>query len=283
MNITAILAGAAVALLLWILALRIRGPEGRGVGAVALAAAIPLLAVATTHHLQGASFGYPPKEFMHAALLAGVGAVPLALLAGFHVRRSQWVAFAGFALGAVALFLLSTKSLHERYWDGRVFLYVACLSGAAVIAYGGRLIAESQGRTAEAALATGLATLGAAMALGQSTGVSAMDAAALSSSAGLFGLMLVGLAFFGSEELRPFTPVGRAAATSQVALFAGLLANGVLYAETPRTAGLLLLTAPLVVLLPGRSLVASVVRLTLVAGCAALAAFLSQVEPNPYG
>ena len=66
-------------------------------------------------------------------------------------------------------------------------------------------------------------------------------------------------------------------------MFAGLLANGVLYAETPRTAGLLLLTAPLMVLLPGRSLVASVVRLTLVAGCAALAAFLSQVEPNPYG
>ncbi len=283
MNITAILAGAAVALLLWIVAVWIRGSEGRSVGSVTLAALIPLLAVATTHWRQGASFAYPPKEFMDAALLAGAVAVPLALLAGFHRRRTQWIALLAFAAGAVALFYLSTKSLHERYWDGRVLLHVACLAGAVVVAYGGRLVAEAQGRTIEAALAVALATLGAAMALGESTGVTAMDATALSSSAGLFGLMLVALAKFRPDDKRPLAPIGRAAATTQAALFAGLLGNGVLYAETPQRAGLLLIAAPLLVLLPGRSLLASIIRLTLVAGIAALAAFLSQAEPNPYG
>ena len=283
MNLTAILAGATVALVLWAVTLLIRGSEGRSFVAVPLAALIPALAVGVTHHLQGKDFVFPPKEFMDAALLGGAAAIPLALLAGFHRRRSQWIAFVAFGAGAIALFYLSTKSLHERYWDGQVLLHVAILAGAAVIAYGGRLVAEAQGRTVEAALAAALATLGAAIALGESTGITAMDMTALSSSAGLFGLMLVAQLKFRPEDKRALAPVGRAAATTQAALFAGLLGNGVLYAETPQKAGLLLLAAPLAVLLPGRSFPASILRLTLVAGLAVYAVIISQVAPNPYG
>ncbi len=285
MNIPAILAGAAVALVLWMVAVWSRGSEGRSVGAVGLAALIPLLAVGTTHHLQNLGLAFPPKVFMDAALIAGAVGVVLGLVAGFHRRKAQWVALLGFAVGAVALFLLSTKSLHERYWDGQVALYVTCLAGAAIVAYGGRLAAEAQGRTIESSLGAALAMLGASVALGQSTGVSAHNAAALSSSAGLFGLMLAGLAKWRPDDERALAPMGRAAATTQSALFAGLLGNGVLYAETPQEAGVLLLAAPLLVLLPGRSFLASIVRLTLVAGLTAYAAYISQlqVEPNPYG
>jgi hypothetical protein len=285
MNLPSILAGAAVALVLWVLAVGGRGSEGRRAASVVLAALIPLSAVATTHYIQGAGFAMPPKEFMHAALLSGVGAAVFAIIAGFHRRWGQWVAVLGFSSIAVALFLLATKSLHERYWDGQVALYVACLAGITVIAYGGRLAAEARDRTIEAALATGLATLAAAIALGQSTGVSAQDAVALSSSAGLFGLLAAALTKWRPDDTRPLAPIGRAAATTQTALFAGLLGNGVLYAETPQRAGVLLIAAPLLALLPGRSVLASILRLSLVAGVAAYAAFISQVhvEPNPYG
>ncbi|WP_145198437.1 hypothetical protein [Planctomycetes bacterium Poly30] len=282
-------AGAGVSLVLWFVVLALRGERGRRGVAVVLAALVPAAAVATTHHLQGQSFVFPPREFMDAVLLAGAGAVLLGVLAG--LGRGAWPLAAVlllFGLGGAALFYLPTEPLHERYWDGKVLLYVGCLSVIAVVGFGGRLVAEAQRRTAESALAVALASVAAAPALGLSgTALSAMNAAALSSSAGLFGLMVVALLHFRAEEVS-FRPVGRAAATTQSALFAGFVANGVLYAETPRTAGILLLAAPLLVLLPGRSLagrpwLASVVRLTLVAGVVAYAAYLSKGEPDPYG
>ncbi|MFT5735013.1 MAG: hypothetical protein ACJAZN_000153 [Planctomycetota bacterium] len=290
MNITPVLAAAGVSLVLWLLALALRGAEGRSWMALALAALIPVAAVATAHRLQGLSLGYPPKEFMDAALLAGCASAAIGLFVG---RAKGWAsgvtALVFFGLGAAALFYYPTQPLHERYWGGEVLLYVACLTGIALVGFGGRIVAEARGRTVESALAVGLATVAAAPALGLSgTAATALDAAALSSSAGLFGLLLVGLLRFRSDDTRPLQPLGRAAATAQSALFAGFVANGVLYAETPRVAGILLLAAPLLVLLPGRSIagrpwLASVVRLSLVAGLSAFAVYLSKGEPSPYG
>ena len=290
MEITPVLVAAGVSLILWLAALTLRGAEGRSWVSVLLAATIPVAAVVTAHRLQGLSFGYPPKEFMEAALLAGCASVGLGVLTG---RAKGWatsvVALVLFGIGAATLFYYPTQPLHERYWGGEVLIYVACLTGIALVVFEGRLAAEARGRTAESALAVALATVAAAPALGLSgTTVTALDAAALSSSAGLFGLMLVGLLHFRSDDMRPVEPLGRAAAPVQSALFAGFVANGVLYAETPRVAGILLLAAPLLVLLPGRSIagrpwLASVLRLTLVAGVAAFAAYLSKGEPNPYG
>ncbi len=285
MNLPAILAGAAVALILWCVALAGRGDDGRSFHSVLLAALVPALAVGMTHFVQGAGWAIPPGEFMDAALLFGGLAVPLAVAVGFaRVRAIRGAAVVIFVVGAAGLFFLHTESLHERYWNGRVFLYVTGLTALAGIALIGRWAAERQGRTTEAALAAGLASLAASPALGWSgTGVTAMDVAGLSSSAGLLGLLLVASTRLRPDDQRPVAPLGTAASMTQTALFAGLLANGVLYAETPRTAGSLLIAAPLIVLLPGRSLLGSLLRLTAVAGVSGYAAFLSRGEPNPYG
>ena len=209
LNLTAILAGATVALVLWIVALSIRGPEGRSAGSVTLAG---------PHSAAGRGHNPPlPEGELHLSAKGVHGRRPPRGSGGClrwrswlasTVARSQWAALLAFAVGAGALFFLSTKSLHERYWDGHVAAHVACLAGAVAIAYGGRLAAEAQGRTIEAALAVALATLGAAFALGESTGVTAMDATALSSSAGLFGLMLAALAKLCPDDKRPLAPVG---------------------------------------------------------------------------
>ena len=273
-----VLVGAAVALALIVLGVRLRGEGGRasaGAGVIALA---PVIAVFTTLFVAGQSIDVPPHQFLDWVLLAGVVAVPVGLLASRGGVASIG-ATALVALIAVVLFTVPTESLHERYWDGRVALYVSVLTIAVVGSFGARVAAAALGRSTEMLLASAIAMLAAAPALGLSgTGTSALLVAAVSSSAGLFGLYLV-----ARKDVRECgAPLDRASAAPQSILFGGLLANGVLYAETPRGAGALLIAAPLVALVPGKGLPASIVRLVIVVAICATAAWLSKGEPDPY-
>jgi hypothetical protein len=183
-------------------------------------------------------------------------------------------------LVSAVLFAVPTESLHERYWDGRVVLYVSVLTIAVAGNFSARVAAAALGRSTEMLLASAIAMLAAAPALGLSgTGTSALLVAAVSSSAGLFGLYLV-----ARRDARESSgALDRASAAPQAILFGGLLANGVLYAETPKVAGAMLIAAPLVALVPGKGLPAAVVRLVIVVGIAATATWLSKGEPDPYG
>lgn len=273
-----VLVGAAVALALIVLGVRLRGEGGRafaGAGVIALA---PVIAVFTTLFVAGQSIDVPPHQFLDWVLLAGVVAVPIGLLAA----RGGVASLAAVGLVAVlaaVLFAVPTESLHERYWDGDVVLYVSILMAAVVGSFGARIAGAALGRSTEMLLASAIAMLAAAPALGLSgTGTSALLVAAVSSSAGLFGLYLV-----ARKDVRETaSPLDRTMAAPQAILFGGLLANGVLYAETPKAAGAMLIAAPLVALVPGKGLPASIVRLVIVVGITASAAWLSKGEPDPY-
>ncbi|MEM6674864.1 MAG: hypothetical protein AAF726_18595 [Planctomycetota bacterium] len=274
-----VLVGVAVGLVLFALGLALRGEDGRRPLAHLLAAVAPVAAVLAAHQALGKSFPAPPTEFLDWVLLAGAAVIPVGVIAGRGGALSV-ISVVLLAAVAGALFFFPTETLHERYWNGEVALYVGVLAGAATLAFTGRLIADAQDRTVEAALATGLAAVAAALALGLSgTSVGAQLVASLASTAGLFGVALLAAASLRENA----APVSRAMAAPQSLLFAGLLATGVLYASTPRHAGAMLLLAPLATILPGRGLVASIVRLVLVAAVSGAAAWLSRSEPNPYG
>ncbi|MGD2019338.1 MAG: hypothetical protein PVJ89_14545 [Planctomycetota bacterium] len=274
-----VLAGAALVVALLGVAVLRRGEGGLGPLALAAMAAAPLGAVLVTLAVFGRAVSFPPTDFLDGVVAAGVAAVPLGVLVGLGGGRAA-AGVAG-ALGlAVWLFLTRTESLHERYWDGAVAQHVSVLVALAAAALGARWLATSRGRTTEASLGFALAAVLAAPALGFSgTLVSALLAAAVSSSSGLPGLLLA-----GRPELRDdFGPLTRAAAVPQVLLLAGVLANGALYAETPPWAASTFLLAPLLCLLPGRGVGLASLRLVAVTVACGVAAWLSRGEPDPYG
>ncbi len=276
---TPVLVASALIIALLAAALAVRGESGRGVPALALAALAPLAAALTTLAVFGRAVSVPPKDFLDGVVLVGAAAVPLGVLIGLGGVRCI-LGLAGGGGPSVWLFLSRTSSLHERYWDGAVTQPVAVLVGATAFALAARWAAPARGRTTECSLGFALAAVLAAPALGWSgTLVSALLAATVSASSGLPGLLLL---------LRPgldagYAPLHRSAALPQVLLLAGVLANGALYAETPAWSALTLLLAPALCLLPGSGLRFAALRLIVVTGACAGAAWLSRGEPNPYG
>lgn len=270
--------GALVALVLSVLALLLTGAKGARPLGRWVAAVLPMGAVFTALLVVGESVDLPPRAFLDWALLAGVAGLVLGLVASVGARQ-QWLVGLAVAGVAGAVFTLGTESLHERYWGGEVLPWAAALTGTVLANYLARCGAASMGRSTEALLATALAALAAAPALGLSgTSVSALLAGALSASAGILGM--VGLHLAGFRERIP--GLARATAPGHSLLLGGLMANGVLYAETPRSAGLLILLAPLVTLVPGRGLAMAGIRLVVVVSLVAWAVALSKGEPNPY-
>ena len=274
-----VLCGAALVLVLLGVAVLRRGEEGRAPVALVAMAAAPLGAAVVTLVVFGRPLAFPPTDFLDGVLAVGVAALPVAVLAG-RGGVGGWLGAAGAVGLAVWLFLTRTESLHERYWDGRVLEHVGALVGLTGVALLGRWSAIAVGRTTEASLGFALAAVLAAPALGWSgTLVSALLAAAVSSSSGLPGLLLVARPAL-REGLGPLT---RAAAVPQVLLLSGVLANGALYAETPRWAAATFLVAPLLSLLPGRGAMPATLRLVAITAACAAAAWFSQGEPDPYG
>ncbi|MEM9382423.1 MAG: hypothetical protein AAGB93_20895 [Planctomycetota bacterium] len=278
MDPTPALIGSAVALVLILAGAALRGPGGRGIpGAVVLGLA-PVAAVLATLYASGEVVGFPPARFRDWALLVGVVAWPLGALSS----RGGWssvVALAGVLGIAIYLYAVPTESLHDRDWSGNVTTWVAVLSAATMVAYGVRIAAAGTGRSMDANLATGIVALAAAPALGWTgTGVTAFLVAAVSASAGLFGLYQFARRSTRSE----FAPLDLAAAAPQVVLLSGMLAIGVLYSETPRLAAGMLFGAPLAVLLPGKGLKGTIVRLVIVAAISGAAVWMCRPEPNPY-
>ncbi len=276
------LVGTAVGTVLLVLALCFRGESGRGPLGLGLAALAGLAALVAALYASDLSVAVPPKVFRDWTVVV----TALGVLVGVLMGARPALRVAGLLLGAAALvylFSVPTKSLHGRYWDGQVTLYVACLAGAGVLAMLVRMGQGAQGRTAEGMLAFAISASMAAPAVGLTgTGVSAGLAGALAGGAGLFGLLL--MARPGLRERSD--GIGRAAGTVQVIALVGVLATGVLYAETPKWSGALILLAPCLTLLPGKSTPAALVRLGLVAAvCVApvIAALLGQEPPSPYG
>lgn len=274
-----VIIGAIVGCALVALAVVLRGDRGRSTVAAVLAALAPVAAVLSTLYAGGQTLDVPPEQFLDWVLLAGVAAFPIGIIAS-KGGTSSITAVVAFAVIAGLLYTLPTESLHDRFWAGKVLLWAGALSILATACFVGRMAAEATGRGAEIALTTGMATLAASFAIGWSgSGTTALLVASMGSTAGLFGLMLAGMA-----SLRPDAPpIGRALAAPQQILFAGLLANGVLYASTPRHVGAMLLVAPMVSIVPGKGSKAVVARLIVVALVVAAAAWMCKTEPNPYG
>ncbi|MEM1452566.1 MAG: hypothetical protein AAF957_22180 [Planctomycetota bacterium] len=278
MDPTPALIGSAVALVLILVGVALRGEGGRGIpGAVALGLA-PVAAVLATLYASGEEVAVPPARFRDWALLAGVVAWPLGVLSS----RGRWAsvgALAGVLAVAVVLYAVPTESLHERDWAGKVNVWVAVLSVATMVGYGVRIAAAGTDRSMDANLATGIVALAAAPALGWTgTGVTAFLVAGVSASAGLFGLVQ-----FARRSIRSdFAPLDLAVAAPQVVLLSGMLAIGTVYSETPRLAAAMLFGAPIAVLLPGKGLKATIVRLVLVSAIAGAAVWMCRPEPNPY-
>jgi hypothetical protein len=274
-----VLIASALIIALLVAALATRGSHGRGALALSFAALAPVAAALTTLAVFGRAICFPPKDFLDGVVLVGVAGVPLGVLIGLGGARAM-LGVVGAGGLSVWLFLGRTSSLHERYWDGAVTQHVAVLIGATALALAVRWAAPLRARTTECGLGFALAAVLAAPALGWSgTLVSALLAATVSASSGLPGLLLL---------LRPgleagYAPLHRSAALPQVLLFAGVLANGALYAETPAWSALTLLLAPAVCLLPGPGLGFAALRLMVVTGACGTAAWLSRGEPNPYG
>lgn len=276
------LAGTAAGTLVVLMGLKFRGEDGRGLAGAFLAALAGLCALVVALYASDLAVGLPPKVFRDwTVVAAAVGVLAGTLMGGKPASR-----VAGLLIGAgalVYLFAVPTESLHERYWDGQVALYVGALAGAGILALLVRLGQTAQGRSAEGMLAFAISASMAAPVVGLTgTGVSAGLAGALAGAAGVFGLLLA-----AQPALRERTDgVGRAAAMVQVIALAGVLGTGVLYAETPKWSGAVLLLAPTLTLLPGKSVPASLVRLALVAGAClvpVIAALLDQEPANPYG
>lgn len=240
-----------------------RGGDGRAIVGVLLAVVSAPLALVAGHLLNGSSIDVPPKVFMDWALYASAASMVVGLLvAGGPVLR-----VAGMLLGgvlAVYVFTVGTESLHERYWDDRVMLHAGTLASITVVALAVRVVQgvgeSARERTAEGMLAFALAALAAAPTLGYTgSGHSALLAAGLAGGAGLFGLFLA-----SRREADGVRTIGRAAGAVQVVALAVVIANGVLYGSTPRWMGAVLMLGPILTLLPGRALKASVARLVLV-------------------
>lgn len=276
------LAGTAVGTLLLLMGMKFRGGDGRGLGGSFLAALAGLGTLVSALHASDLSVGMPPNVFRDWTVVA----TAVGVLAGTLMGGSLALQAAGMLVGAGALiylFAVPTESLHVRYWDGQVALYVAALAGAGILALLVRVGQTAQGRTAEGMVAFAISASMAAPAVGLTgTGVSAGLAGALAGGAGLFGLLLA-----AQPGLRERSDgVGRAAATVQVIALVGVLGTAVLYAETPKWSGAVLLLAPCLTLLPGKTAPAALVRLGLVAAvCIApvIVALLAQEPPNPYG
>jgi hypothetical protein len=238
-------------------------------GPLARARAGPV-AVLVTLYANASKLSVPPRKYLDWVLLAAILAIGLVGLRG----RGQRLAIVLFALGASVLAYFPTHSLHERYWgDARVYWLV----GLVLVFVTSFFVAQRAlaTRRAEGAGALAIAALGAAPALGLSgTGGAALLVAALGGAA----MLVTGLALV-RRDLRP----GDGFAPTFAALHAGLVASGVLYAETPRWSGLALVLAPLWVLLPGGSGRIRSARLALVAATVAIAAWTAKLPPNPYG
>jgi len=244
-------------------------PSGdRPLGPLASALAGPV-AVLVTLYANASKLSVPPRKYLDWVLLAALVAVGLVSLRG----RRLGLAVGLFALGAGVLAYFPTRSLHERYWgDARVYWLV----GLVLAFVASFLVAQRAltARRADGAGALALAALGSAPALGLSgTGSAALLVAALGGAA----LLVTGFALLRSD-LRPWEGF----APTFAALHAGLVASGVLYAETPKWSGLALLLAPLCVLLPGGSVWVRLARLVLVALTVAIAAWTAQAPANPY-
>lgn len=275
-------AGAVLGFVLLVGGALCRGSCGRAASAAALASASAVAAVALATWLSGVRPSFPPVVFRDWAALALLSSVPLAWIAS-RGRRSAWGAIALLAALLVALFAIPTETLHDRYWGGRVAEHVAGMSLVGLIAVLVRWGQSARGRVPEGMLAFALTALAAAPTLGLTgTGVSAALAGALAGAAGLFGLATLAIAPLRSS----LGAVGVAAGTTQLVAIMGALATGALYAETPLWSAALLVLAPAVTLLPGAGLRGAVVRLALVVGCCAVpavAAYIDQPAPNPYG
>jgi len=263
--------GIAAALLLLLGWQPWRRGADRPIGPLASALAAPA-AVLTTLYANASRLGLPPRKYLDWVLLAGLASVLLVALRG----RRRGLAFALFAAGAAVLAYVPTGSLHARYWGSMLWYWVAGLTAAFALLH---FVAERAlaARRADGAAALAIAALGAAPALGLSgTGAGALLVASLGGSA-----VLVSALALVRRDLAP----GSGFAAPFAALFAGLVASGVLYAETPRWSGLALLAAPALVLLPGAGARMRLARLALIAAVVAAAAWLSRggSVPNPYG
>lgn len=275
-------AGAALGFVLLVASALCRGSSGRAASAAVLASASALAAVALATWLSGIRPSFPPVAFRDWVSLALWISVPIAWIAS----RGHWPAGGAIALLAAllaALFAIPTETLHERYWGGRVAEHVGGMSLVGVVAVLVRWGHSARGRVPEGMLAFALAALAAAPTLGLTgTGVSAAVAGALAGAAGIFGLATVAIAPLRSS----LGPVGVAAGTTQIVALMGALATGALYAETPLWSAALLVLAPAVTLLPGAGVRGAVIRLALVVCCCAVpavAAYVDQPAPNPYG
>jgi hypothetical protein len=245
------------------------GAGARPFGPLASALAGPV-AVLVTLYANASKLSLPPRKYLDWVLLAALLSIGLVGLRGRGKRSSIGL----FALGAGVLAYFPTRSLHERYWGDERVAWLVGLVLAFVLAF---LVAQRAltTRRAEGASALALAALGSAPALGLSgTG----SAALLVASLGGVALLVTGLALV-RRDLRPWEGF----APTFAALHAGLVASGVLYAETPLWAGLALVLAPAFVLLPGGSVRVRLARLVLVAVTVALAVWSANPPPRPYG
>lgn len=275
--------GTAAGFVVLLLAHLLRGQDGRRHVALLLAAAAAPVALFTANGLAGGEFSLPPTDFRGWTLALALGSLLLGWVAA--QGRAAAALAAGASLAALAyLFLVPTESLHERYWDGQVALYAGSLAGVSAATLLLRYEQVRRERVGEGLLAFAIAGVAAAPTLGfTGTGVGAALAGAVAGGAGLLGLLTT---FLGDRWRLNLGPLGMALGTSQALVMAGVLATGVLYAETPKESGLALALAPLLTLLPGRGLKGTLLRLTLVAAVAAapaIHAYLNQPPPNPYG
>jgi len=243
----------------------------RPIGPLASALAAPVAALATLYGNAG-RLTFPPRQYLDWVLLAGFAAVPLIALRGGRRALSLGL----FAAGAAALAYFPTASLRARYWGDDRWLWMAALVGVFTALYWvAQRTFASRGPDAPAAF--GLVALAAAPTLGFSgTGLAALLVASVGGTA-----LLVAALSLWRRDLRP----SEGLAGPLAVLLAGLVTSGVLFAETPRTCGLVLLAAPLAMLVPASGARARLARMAAVLAAAGWAAYTvhSQAAANPYG
>lgn len=262
--------GGAVAAVLLLLGWQPwRRASERPIGPLTSALAAPAAAL-TALYANASSVKWPPREYLDWVFLAS------ALAVGFVAFRGRRAVAAGglFVLGAAVLAYFPTRSLHVRYWGDDRLLWLGALVGAFTASYwiaGSALHRRAKG---DGAAALAIAALGAAPALGLSgTGGAALVAAAVGAAA-----LLVAALGWLRQDLR----LGEGLAPPFAALHCGLLASGVLYAETPRWSALALVLAPALVLLPGTRPRARLARLALVLVVVVGAVWTARAPANPY-
>ncbi|MEZ6017371.1 MAG: hypothetical protein R3F49_19820 [Planctomycetota bacterium] len=245
-----------------------RGAE-RPVGPLASALAAPVAALVTLYANAG-RVALPPRVYLDWVFVLGALAVALVALRDQKPRAALGL----FGAGAAFLAVYPTQSLHERYWGDQRVLWMLGLTAALVAAF---LIARAalRARRADGAAALSIAALASAPALGLSgTGSGALLVASVGGAAAL----VAGLGYL-RRDLAPWSGF----AATFAALHAGIVASGVLYAETPRWSGLALVLAPALVLIPGSSKRLRLARLALVVVAVGIAAWQAKGAPNPYG